>query len=431
MQQASIRPAPSRSRRSFFGVWVVRAAFALAIFGWGVGLYGPPIFLHAVVERTGWPLVMVSSAVTLHFLFGAVVVVNLPRAYRRFGVPATIVAGACITALGVTGWATAAAPWQLFAAALASGGGWVAMGAVAVNAVIAPWYERARPIALAKAYNGASIGGVVFSPLWVALIASAGFLSATVVVGVAMVMVAAVLARFVFAKTPDQLGQCRDGDAPGTPPANVTSADARPLPGAKLWRDRRFVTLATGMATGLFVQIGLIAHLFNLLVPVMGAQSAGVAMGLATATAIAGRVVAARAIPVGRDRRLAACAAYLVQLVGVLVLAIASAQHIGWILLGVLLFGSGIGNATSLPPLIAQVEFTKDDVPRVIALIVGIAQATYAFAPALFGVVLTISGGNDAHLGRGTGAFFVAAAILQGAAIGCFLAGRRQRRHFR
>lgn len=413
------------ARRAFFGTWVVRAAFLLAVFGWGVGLYGPPIFLHAVVERTGWPLVLVSSAVTAHFLFGAFLVVNLPRAYRRFGVPATMVAGACITALGVMGWAAAQSPWQLFAAALASGGGWVAMGAVSVNAAIARWYERARPIALATAYNGASIGGVVFSPLWVALIARVGFLSATAIVGAVMIVVVALLARLVFARTPEQLGQLRDGDAPGTPPPNVTSARARPLPGRALWRDRRFLTLAAGMATGLFVQIGLIAHLFNLLAPVMGAQSAGLGMGLATACAIAGRIVVARAIPAGRDRRLAAGAAYAVQLAGVLVLAVAAEQQLGWILLGIVLFGSGIGNATSLPPLIAQVEFTKEDVPRVVALIVGIAQATYAFAPAVFSVLLAVSAGNDAHFGRETDAFFVGAAILQAAAITCFLAERK------
>jgi hypothetical protein len=116
-----------------------------------------------------------------------------------------------------------------------------------------------------------------------------------------------------------------------------------------------------------------------------------------------------------------------VQLVGVLVLAVAGEQQIGWLLLGILLFGSGIGNATSLPPLIAQVEFTKSDLPRVIALAVGIAQATYAFAPAAFGALLTILGGNDAHFGQGTAMFFVVAAILQGIAIGCFAIGRRPR----
>ena len=45
---------------------------------------------------------------------------------------------------------------------------------------------------------------------------------------------------------------------------------------------------------------------------------------------------------------------------------------------GVLLFGSGIGNTTSLPPLIAQVEFGKADVQRVVPLIVAITGARKA-----------------------------------------------------
>ena len=58
---------------------------------------------------------------------------------------------------------------------------------------------------------------------------------------------------------------------------------------------------------------------------------------------------------------------------------------------GVLLFGLGIGNATSLPPLIAQVEFDQTDLSRVVPLIVALSQATYALAPALFGIARTFS----------------------------------------
>jgi hypothetical protein len=60
--------------------------------------------------------------------------------------------------------------------------------------------------------------------------------------------------------------------------------------------------------------------------------------------------------------------------------------------LGILLFGVGIGNATSLPPLIAQVEFPESRVPRVVALTVAVAQAAYACAAASFGLV-----GNSPH----------------------------------
>lgn len=61
-------PLPASTARPFFGSHVVAATFLLVTFGWGVGFYGPPVFLYAVVARTGWPVPMVSAAVSVHFL---------------------------------------------------------------------------------------------------------------------------------------------------------------------------------------------------------------------------------------------------------------------------------------------------------------------------------------------------------------------------
>jgi hypothetical protein len=137
--------------RPFFGWRVVAAAFVLATFGWGVGFNGPPIYLHAVVERTGWPVALDSVAVTVHFLIGVPVVANMPRLYRRFGIPVATCVGAVLLGLGVLGWALAYEPWQLFVAAFLSGCGWVTMGAAAVNARVAQWFVRTRSAALATA----------------------------------------------------------------------------------------------------------------------------------------------------------------------------------------------------------------------------------------------------------------------------------------
>jgi Major Facilitator Superfamily len=410
----------------FYGWRVVSAAFVLAIFGWGLGFYGPPVYLHAVREARGWSLALVSTAVTVHFLIGAIVVANLPNLYRCFGVPAITKAAALSLGTGITGWAMAQEPWQLFAATLLSGAGWVAMSAAAVNAIVSPWFMRTRPAALAMAYNGASIGGVVFSPLWVAAIGLMGFPVAAAVIGVVMAVTIWILADLMFSKTPQQMGLTPDDDAPGAAAASVTSPSAKPLPGSQLWRDLRFLTLSAGMALGLFAQIGLIAHLFSLLVPSLGAQAAGLAMGGATAAAIAGRTLVGWLMPVGADRRLVACASYVVQIVGSIAFLVADGTNILLLLMGVMLFGAGIGNATSLPPLIAQVEFVKDDVQRVVALIVAIAQGAYAFAPAAFGLIRDLS--PQAIHGSADAApyFFVGAALVQVLAIGSLLAGRRQ-----
>jgi uncharacterized membrane protein len=416
----------SRQNDSYYGWRVVAAAFALAAFGMGVGFHGPSIYLHALQERTDWPLALISTAVTVHFLVGAIVVASLPTLYRRFGIPATTKAGAISLAVGVLGWAIATSPWQLFVATLLSGAGWVTMGVAAINAIVAPWFIRTRPAALAWAYNGGNIGGVVFSPLWAAAIKAFGFPAAAAAIGLVMAITMWVLADLVFSRSPQQMGLIADGDQPGMPAAAVTSSAARPLPGLSLWRDRQFLTLSAGMALGLFAQIGLIVHLYSLLVPALGASQAGLAMGLVTGMAIAGRSLLSWIMPADIDRRLLASASYAVQMAGCVVFVIAAGTNVALLLLGVVLFGVGFGNGTWLPPLIAQVEFVGDDVPRVVALIVAISQGTYAFAPVVFGMIREFTpnvAGVDSGAAPG---LFAVAGVVQGLAICAFMAGRRR-----
>jgi MFS family permease len=340
----------------------------------------------------------------------------------------TTACGAAITAAGVIGWALAAQPWQLIVAALATGAGWVTMGAVAVNSIVSPWYSRDRPSALSKAYNGASIGGVIFSPLWVASIAQLGFVGAGIAVGSVMVVVAVVLGLFVFSRTPESLGQFPDGLAT-QPPGHPSAAGGRPeLPGGLLWRDRRFVTLAAGMSIGLFAQIGLLAHLFKVLLPTLGAQNAGFLLGGATAAAIVGRYLAALVVARVGERRIVAAGSYGIQALGVLALLFSAADQTWLIVLGVLLFGTGIGNAISVPPLIAQTDFAPRDVSRVVALIVAIGQGTYAFAPAFFGVLQSMANdGQAARIGTNAAALFGTVIAIQLASAAVFLLGLRRR----
>ncbi|HEX2113039.1 MAG TPA: MFS transporter [Alphaproteobacteria bacterium] len=403
-----------RTTETFFGWRVTWAAFIVAVFGWGLGFYGPPVYLYAVQEARGWSLELVSTAVTAHYLIGAVFVANLPALHRRFGLPNVTKAGAASLAVGLLGWALAQAPSQLFVATILSGAGWAATGPAAINAMVSPWFQRRRPAALSFAYNGASVGGIVFSPLLVAAIAALGFPGAAAAIGLVLVATLWFLSRRYFARTPEQMGLAPDGDAAGPAVVNPVTA-AKPLPGRQLWRDWRFITLASGMTIGLFAQVGVIAHLFSLLVPALGAQLSGVAAGFATFCAIAGRTLVGWLLPRGADRRVVAAANYAVQTGGCAAFLLAGDTDIMLMLLGVLLIGAGIGNTTSLPPLIAQVEFAKVDVPRAVALITATSQATYAFAPAAFGVLRAAS---DAPL------LFAAAIAVQLVAAGCYLSGR-------
>jgi len=410
----------------FHGWRVVWAAFVLAVFGWGLGFYGPPVFLKVLHEQQGWPIAMIATAVTVHFLVGAFSGANMPALHRRFGAAPIIRICAVAMASGLLLWATAREPWQMFAAALLSGGGWGGMSAAALNAVVSPWFVRKRPAALGMAYNGGSIGGVIFSPLWVAAIAALGFATAAMAIAAIMLAILWLLSGRYFAQTPEQMALEPDGDAPGEPPSAVTLAHAKPLPGGRLWRDWRFMTLSAAMAFGLFAQIGLIAHLYSLLAPTLGSQQAGFAMALITAMAIAGRTLLGWTMPLEADRRLVACAGYVAQSIGSIMFYLAAGQSIPLLLAGVVLFGLGFGNATSLPPLIAQVEFVKDDVTRAVALVVGIAQAAYAFAPATFGLVRTFAPEFVDVTPGAAPQVFLMAALFQVLAIAALLAGRQR-----
>ena len=83
-----------------------------------------------------------------------------------------------------------------------------------------------------------------------------------------------------------------------------------------------------------------------------------------------------------------------------------------------MLFGLGVGNLVSLPPLIIQKEFAAGDVGKAVALTVAINQAVFAFAPAVLGVLRDIEDGYALP-------FVLVAALQLGAAV--IVVARRKR----
>ncbi len=398
--------------RRYPGWSVVWVAFTVAVFAWGIGFYGPGVFLQTLHATKGWPIATISTAITAHFLIGAAIVAFLPEVHRALGLAQSTIFGAVLTALGIIGWSMSASPSHLFAAAVLSGIGWALTSGAAINAMIAPWFDKDRPKAISHAFNGASIGGVIFTPLLVAMISQIGFPQAALIFGTAMILVVAPLAHRWLRQGPEQFGLATDGK-PSATAATSGVGDSVRSPRRVLMNSRAFATLSAAFALALFAQVGVLSHLLSRLSPVMGASGAAIAVSVTTISAVAGRMLLAWMIG-NNDRRYAACANFLVQSIGVTLLCVSDAVPV--LIIGCVLFGLGVGNVAAIPALIAQREFRAADVGTVVALVVAINQAVFALAPAILGAVRDLATNYSAS--------FAIAAAIQVAAAGVVLIGR-------
>ena len=387
--------------------WTVAwVAFVVALFAWGAGFYGPAMFVHALHASRGWSISLVGMAVTTHFLLSAVLVANLPRVHHRLGVTHATLGGTGLLAVGIVAWAASPEAWLLFPAAALTAAGWAATSGAAIHALVAPRYGRTLPKALAIAFNGASAGGVLIAPLWAFLIAQTGLLAAALVIGVGMVLIVIPLVwRFLYRRdTNARLLQPLASTAPT--PLDQPVSTLR----LALLRDPRFVSISVAFAMGLFAQIGIFIHLVSHLATTLGIAGASGAISLVTLCAVGGRTMLGWWVGSGSLRNLAAVN-FIMQSVGVVMLAFAPWPAL--VISGCILFGLGVGNLITLPPLIAHRDLPAAHVGTAVALVTSINQAVFAFAPAMVGIARDYFGDYSVAFALAAGLQLCAAMVVR------------------
>jgi len=393
----------------FFGWKIVVVAFVIAFFAFGIGFYSLGIYLVALNARHGWPIAFISLAITVYYVLGASLTAFVGDAFERFGPCRVVSVAVGALGLGVLALPLLERPWQLFVAFGVMAVGWAATSGAAINTLVAPWFDRKRGLAVSIAMNGAAAGGVVIVPLWATLIAARGFATAALVmVGAMILIVLPLIARYLH-RGPEVMGLRPDGAlaGPGDPARRPETMPA--LPRRELLRSIHFWTISAPFALGLLAQVGFITHQVAYLTPRLGAERAALTLSLTTLAAILGRL--ATGVFIDRvDRRLACAANLAVQ-------AVAVVTMIGWPSPSVLyvacaLFGLGVGNMTTFPGLVVQVEYPKEHFSRVVSFVVAINQFTFAFGPGLLGAIRDWSGSYTAALTVCVGCEVVAAIVI-------------------
>jgi predicted MFS family arabinose efflux permease len=358
---------------------IVAVCFLVATFGWAFGFYGQSVYLAELHRAQGWPASLISGGTTFFYLFGALAVVFVSEAVKKFGPRNCLVAGTVATAIAAISLGQVREPWQLYLADAMLALGWAGMSLGMITNTLGLWFASKRGMAISLALNGASFGGIAGVPLLVIAIAHFGFSLAMLIAACVMIVLVVPTVLIFVGKPPLLSGSA----ATATDTSSSTQIRARAL------RDVAFLSVTTAFALVLFAQVGLIVHLISFLDPVIGRASATTAIALLTAMAVAGRVLFSTVID-RLNQRLASALSFLSQ-AAALVILINFRSDLP-LIAACAVFGFSVGNLITLPSLIVQREFDPRSFGVLVSLQTAIAQVTYAFGPGVVGVLRDLSG---------------------------------------
>lgn len=393
--------------RLFYGWRMVGACLAIATIAWSFGLFGTSVYLQAIAASRGWSIGLISSSITVCFVLGALSLSWVGSAVQRLGPRPVFATGAVLMTIAVAGLGLVRAPWQVYLPFAVLGVGWGCLTTTAIAATLAPWFERHQGRAVSTALLGASVGAMVGTPYLIAVIRWFGFDAA--MLGSAFLLLVLLLPLvWILRHRPQEMGLLPDGDA-GTAPAVATPAH---WTRAAALRTMALRSTIVAFGIGLMMQVGLITHHVGLLLPTLGAAGAAATITGTGLTAFVGRVALARFAD-RIDMRISGAA--------VLTLAATCLAALGLfpvpaVLVGAsLLYGIGLGNVTTLSPLIVRREFGAESFGPIYGVASMAIQLIAALGPGFYGLLHDAFGGYSVPL--------VLAALLDVAAAALVLIG--------
>lgn len=359
---------------------IVAICFFVAIFGWAFGFYGQSVYLAELHRLHGWPASLISAATTFFYLFGALLVIFVAEAIRKFGPRICLLLGIAAMAGAVVSMGQVNSLWQLYLTNVLLAFGWAGTSLAMISTTLGLWFDRKRGMAISLALNGASFGGVAGVPLLVAAIGHFGFSHAMMLAAAAMVVLLVPVVFFFVGRPPLH---------PHRGPAYAAEAGSPAQIRKQALRDIRFLSVTIAFSLVLFAQVGFVVHLIAFLDPVIGRSSAAAAIALLTAMAVVGRVLFSTVID-RLNQRLASALSFASQALALLVIINFHNEVV--LIAACALFGFSVGNLITLPSLIVQREFDSSAFGVLISLLTAITQITYAFGPGVIGALRDLSG---------------------------------------
>jgi MFS family permease len=386
MSSDAVLPVSERSIR-YDGWRVVFACFVVDTYSWGLGFYGHGVYLAELQRSKGWPTSLISTATTLYYLSGSVLVIYVSDMLQRLGPRLMLMMGAICFSAALVGLSFISEPWQLFVAYMVMAIGWMFSSAGALTNVAGLWFFEKRGLAISLTLTGASFGGIILTPLMVAAVQHWGFHDAMLMMAAATVVVLTLVVGVCVGKPPQTLpGASASGAASGHHGGEAWTR-------ARALRSLQFWTMTLPFAFAIAAQVGFLVHQLAFLQPKIGLQTASYAVAVTTFMAVLGRLVVGSVID-RLNQRMVSAASFISQTFAILLLL--NTDSPAMMFIGCAIFGFSVGNLITFPSLIIFREFGAASFGMLVGLSVAINQVIYAFGPGVVGWLRDFSGSYTA-----------------------------------
>jgi len=382
--------------RLYRGWSVVIACGILASFSWGLGFYGLGVYLHALNHLHGWSAGLISVAVTVYYALSAGCLVVVGGLIDRHGPRGVLTYGVVTMAAAVALLGLITAPWQLFVVYVVMATSWSCLSSTGLSSTLLPWFGRRQGLAMTLALTGASVGGMVLVPLLVALVQRQGFRFATTAVSAALLAIGLPLVWLVIRgrPTPAQVAIELGRDGGSTDP-NEGTREAKVWTRQEVLRVPLLWTLMVPFALALAAQVGFLVHQISVLEPYLGESHAALTVSATTVAALLGRL----AIGLLSDRvNLRKLSAVNIGAQGAALGVMAAWPSPTVLVAASLVFGLGVGNLITFPPLLTREEFGQGSFGTVFGLVGAATQAGVALGPGLMGLLHDLFGSYQTAL---------------------------------
>jgi sugar phosphate permease len=210
-----LAPAPSSlapTKQPFRGWWIVFAGLLGIFVDAGIGGYAFSALFRPMADSLGTNPTNVVLGLTICSITAAVSSVIVGPLIDRYGARPSMVTGALLMGGSVIMLARVESLTEFYLFfGIGVGLARPLLGQIAPVAAVANWFIRKRAEAFALMSIGASLAGVILTPITGFIIAFSGWRAAWLTLGLVAVVIVAPFAFFVIRRRPEDIGQVADG----------------------------------------------------------------------------------------------------------------------------------------------------------------------------------------------------------------------------